>query len=86
MERDRTDAALTHFRHLASSTPVERFADTLKEDVEERVREGHPRDDLYEDLKILVLDLRKDGNEELEEAALEVMDVLVGWCAPSARL
>ncbi len=37
----------------------------------------------------MVLELRESDHpnrEELEDDVLEVMDLLVGWCAPSERL
>ncbi len=68
-----------------SSTPGE-FADKLQDLVEELIADGHPRDELYEKLKHVALVLRRDGREDLEDEVLEVMDVLSGWCAPSARI
>lgn len=46
-------------------------------------RIGYPREVLHQDLKRLLLDLRRD---DLEDDVTDVMDVLVGYCAPSARL
>lgn len=86
MERHRLDKVPAYLHHLAYSIPSEKLADALQDAVEEMVRAGHPRDDLYEDLKRLVLELRRDGRGDLEDEVIEVMDVLVGWCAPSARL
>jgi hypothetical protein len=53
---------------------------------EELVQGGYPRDLLYEDLKQLLRELRAAGGQDYEDDILEVMDVLTGWCAPSARL
>lgn len=62
------------------------FADELQDLVEELIAEGYPRDELYEKLKQVALTLRYDGREDLEDEVLEVMDVLGGWCPPSARI
>jgi hypothetical protein len=72
--------------HLAYSTPSEKIADTLQDKIEEMIHEGHSRENLYEALKRLALELRSDGRDDLEEEVMDVMDIIVGWCAPSARL
>ncbi len=86
MERHRLNREYADLRHLVYSTPEGKVSDTLRDGVELMVREGRPRDDVYEDLKRLVLDLRHEGREDLEDAVMDVMDVLVGWSSPSARL
>ncbi len=56
---------------------------------EEPLWSGYPRETLHEDLLGMVLELRESDHpnrEELEDDVLEVMDLLVGWCAPSERL
>jgi hypothetical protein len=68
-----------------SDVPGE-FADALQDHVEELIAEGYPRDELYEKLKHIASVMRRDGREDLEDEVLEVMDVLVGWSPPSARL
>jgi hypothetical protein len=67
------------------STPESEIADALQDQVERMIRAGRSRDELYEDLKHLTLELRRDGHSDLEDAVMDVMDVLVGWCSPSAR-
>lgn len=62
------------------------FADTLQDQVERLIDGGAPRDALYEDLKVLAMEFRQQGREGLEDEVLEVMDVLGGWCPPSARI
>lgn len=86
MERYRFDKVQVYLRHLAYSTPAGELANTLQDEVTRIVRSGASRDELYEDLKRLALELRRDGREDLEDEVMEVMDVLSGWCAPSARL
>lgn len=86
MERHQLNREYTSLRHLVYSTPEGEVSDTLRGQVEVMVREGRSRDAVYEDLKRLVLDLRREGRDELEDAVMDVMDVLVGWCSPSARI
>lgn len=86
MERHRTDKNQEYLRHLAYSTTNERLADELQDKVSEMIRAGSSRDELYKDLKYLALQLRQDGRDDLEDEVMDVMDVLTGWCAPSARL
>jgi hypothetical protein len=85
MERRRLDKAQSHLRHLAYSMPEGEVADALQDQVETMLRAGRSRDSLYEDLKYLALELRRDGRDDLEDAVMDVMDALVGWCSPSAR-
>jgi len=82
--RDKKTQAYLH--HLAYTTPAGGFADALQDKVERMIDGGASRDALYQDLKLLALDLREEGREDLEDEVLEVMDVLSGWCAPSARI
>ena len=68
-----------------SSAPGE-LADALQDEAERILDTGYSREVLYEDLKHLLLYLRRDGRYNLEDDVLDVMDVLTGWCAPSAQL
>jgi hypothetical protein len=72
--------------HLAYSVTAGELADVLQDWVEQMIDLGTHRDTLYEDLKTLALNLRREGREDLEDKVLEVMDVLSGWCAPSAQI
>ncbi len=85
MEQRPLDKTQLYLRHLAYSMPEAEIADALQNQVERMIRAGRSRDTLYEDLKGLVLELRRDGRDDLEDAVMDVMDALVGWCAPSAR-
>jgi hypothetical protein len=86
MEQRRHNEAADRLHRLAYSKPAGKFADALHTEAEEMIRLGYPREALYEDLKRLLLDLRRDGRDDLEDEVMDVMDVLVGYCAPSARL
>jgi hypothetical protein len=59
----------------------------LQKAVEQLLRSGYSREKLLDDMEYFVRSLRNRSVEwEKENAALEVLDVLTGWCAPSARL
>lgn len=84
--KSKSDEVQAYLRHLAYSTPTGEVANTLQDQAKSMVRAGQSRDTLYEELKRLALALRREGRDDLEDEVMEVMDVLVGWCAPSARL
>lgn len=86
MERHQVNREYASLHHLVYSTPEGEVPNALRSQVEEMRRAGRPRDDVYKDLKRLVLDLRQEGRDDLEDAVMDVMDVLVGWSSPSARL
>ncbi len=86
MRQRRHDKVQAHLHHLAYSTPAGEVGDALQDQVERMIDSGASRDALYEDLKRLALELRRDGRDDLEDEVMAVMDVLVGWCAPSARI
>jgi hypothetical protein len=56
--------------------------DSLKELVQRYLNEGIGADLLVDDLD----QTRTLVSDEVEETVLEVMDLLVGWCAPKFRL
>ncbi len=85
MKRRSSDKVHSYLRHLVHSTPEGEIADVLQHQVERMIQAGSSRDALYEDLKRLTLELRHEGRDDLEDAIMDVMDVLVGWCSPSAR-
>ncbi len=86
MERYQLSGGYASLRHLVYTTPEGEVSDTLRDLVETMVRAGRSRDDVYEDLKRLVMDLRHEDRDELEDAVMDVMDLLTGWCSPSARI
>jgi hypothetical protein len=67
---------------LASTEPVAR----LREAVAKDLGAGTERDVVYRELDRLRLDLRASGREADEDAVMDVMDFLVGWCSPQQRL
>src|SRR2546429_8013293 len=64
---------------LASGDPVERLREGVAYDL--RVT-GTDRDAVYHALDELPLDFRRAGREADEDAVMEVMDFLTGWCSP----
>ncbi len=86
MERHQLSRGYVSLRHLVYTTPESEVSDALRDLVETMVRAGRSRDAVYEDLKRLVMDLRHESRDELEDAVMDVMDVLTGWCSPSARI
>lgn len=86
MERHRRDEVEAKLRELARTRGPGDLTDALYYFSRELLSGGYPCEELYADFKNLISELRERGEEERRDAALEVMDVLVGWCAPSARL
>jgi hypothetical protein len=86
MEQRRHSEAADRLHRLAHSKLAGKLADALHEEAEKMIRAGYSREALYDDLRHLLLDLRRDGREDLEDEVMDLMDALVGYCAPSARL
>ena len=47
---------------------------------------GYPREQLIEDFEALRAHFEQQGEEEREDAVLEAMDFLYGWCSPHMKL
>jgi hypothetical protein len=47
---------------------------------------GTPREQVLAQLEELRSELRRSGRDAAGDIVLEVMDCLVGWCSPQARL
>ena len=60
---------------------------TIRQYATKLLDEGYPREELYAELN-RARDLleRRGAPEEAEDPILDVMDFLVGWCSPGARL
>lgn len=86
MEQRRHEEVEARIEQLANTRKPGALVDALHELSEGLLKSGYPRELLLEDLKRLVLDLRAGGRSESDDDVLEVLDVLTGWCAPSARL
>jgi len=72
---------------LALNTSVDRLMPKLRKYARERLDSGYPNDQLYADFMAASDQISERGvGEEREDAILDVMDFLTGWCAPGARL
>jgi hypothetical protein len=71
---------------LALATPARRLAPELRQFARERLDAGYPNDQLYTDFMSAYEVVSERDDEEREDALLDVMDFLTGWCAPDARL
>ena len=60
--------------------------EALIEEVKKRIAAGAERETLLDQLKALRPIAVNRGGEKLEDEVLYVMDRLVGWCAPDAKL
>lgn len=47
---------------------------------------GVPRQEVLDQLEALRYELRETGTEGQEDAVLDVMDFVSGWCSPHVRL
>jgi hypothetical protein len=60
---------------------------TIREYARELLDGGYPRDHLYSDFERAVEMVReRSASDEAEDPILDVMDFLVGWCSPGAKL
>lgn len=58
----------------------------LRSLAERLLAEGHSREDVLERFEAVRRQLREAGREAEEDALTDVMDCLVGWCGPHAKL
>lgn len=47
---------------------------------------GIDKDSMYSVLDSLRDEMRKNGEDELEDAIIEIMDFIIGWCAPNMKI
>lgn len=90
MERTRNLPADTHaverLLEMALATPADRLTPRLRRYARARLDEGYPSDQLYADFMGAYEAMSERDDEQREDAFLDVMDFLTGWCAPDARL
>lgn len=60
--------------------------ENLRRVAERELRAGTPREQLLAQLEQLRSDLSSIGRDHDEDAVLELMDFITGWCSPHARL
>jgi hypothetical protein len=63
--------------------PVGQLRDAVSAELYDR---GTGRDELLATLDAHRLDYKAEGRERDEEAVTRIMERLVGWCAPAARI
>jgi hypothetical protein len=80
------DPAVISESELEQALRSPRPSFTLREKVTDLAGKGLTKADIYDSLERLVLRLRQEGREAEEDAVLDVMDSLSGWCHPDARL
>ena len=71
---------------LVSSTPPARLMFPLRDVARDALAQGYEKDALIEDFESLRARLDEQGEEEREDAVMEVMDFLYGWCSPHMKL
>lgn len=71
---------------LARATPAHRLTPELRHYARARLDEGYSNAQLYVDFMEAYEKTSESDDEEREDAFLDVMDFLTGWCAPEARL
>jgi hypothetical protein len=78
-----TSSRASYEEALAASAPVERLREVVAYDLNVA---GTDRAVIYRALDQLRLDLRRAGREAAEDAVMDVMDFLTGWCSSHRRL
>ena len=58
----------------------------LRETAREAIERGESHAEVLRTFDVLRHQLADQGDEEKEDAVLEVMDFIVGWCGPQMRL
>lgn len=71
---------------LASTVEPSRLVAELRAFAREMLDTGYSRHALIEDFEGVRAEMRRRDDEEREDAVMDVMDFLVGWCSPGARL
>jgi hypothetical protein len=69
---------------LVSNTP--RLMFPLRDVARDALAQGYDKDALIEDFERIRARLDDDGEEEREDAVMEVMDFLYGWSSPHMKL
>lgn len=87
MKHEENGVVVKELLDLALNTPVPRLMPKLRKYARERLDSDYPNDQLYVDFMAASDQISELGvEEEREDAILDVMDFLTGWCAPDARL
>jgi len=76
------DIFMAYHAALDSPQPLVGMRELVQRELEDRV----PREVVLSQLEELRARLRMDGMDAQEDAVLEVMDFVTGWCSPHMRL
>lgn len=71
---------------LISETPPAALMFPLRDVAQKALAQGYEKDALIEDFESVRARLDERGEEEREDAVMEVMDFLYGWCSPHMKL
>ena len=72
---------------MAQAVPVDHLAPIIRNYAVGMVERGYPTDQLYVDMLNAHMFISAEGASEMQEdALLDVMDYLTGWCPPDARI
>ncbi len=71
---------------VANNTPPASLALILRDLANAALATGYAREQLTEDFEELRAHFKHQGEEEREDAVLEAMDFLYGWCSPHMKL
>jgi len=72
---------------LVLSEPYREALTAIRQYAADRLAEGYPREELYAELdRARALLEARGAPDEAEDPILDVMDFLVGFCSPGAKL
>jgi len=80
-----SEASSVHDRLIEAVTAADPTA-SLTKAVRALLSQGQDRDAIYSELEALRATLQAAERESEEDAVLEMMDFLTGWCNPHTRI
>ncbi|MGH3144265.1 MAG: hypothetical protein ACRDTR_00510 [Rubrobacter sp.] len=87
MEHVRQPDVAERVAGIAQTEPYAQAVPTIRGYAAALLDTGYPREELYEDFERARTMLEGRGAPDgAEDAVLDVMDFLVGWCSPGAKL
>lgn len=87
MQGQENKVAVDQILFLVQETPLSRLVTELREYAREQLTSGYSSAQLYVDLMGAYSSIStREDQEEQEDALLDVMDFLTGWCSPDSRL
>ena len=86
MQQARQEDVAERLLGLTATVEAPRLVPELRAFARELLDSGYPRETLVEDFESVRAEMRRRDDEEREDAVMDVMDFLVGWCSPGAKL